>query len=93
MMLEATLIRERRAYALVGMSRDSWRHPPQRARRVQATIVCIVELAQERRGFGYRRMSDLMRAAGTQISDRRVYRLHKPNWPTCRCANAAVSSA
>lgn len=77
MMLEATSMRGRRAYALAGLSRDSWRHPPPRPRHDQATSLRIVELAQERRRFGYRRFRDLRRAAGTQINDRRVYRLYK----------------
>lgn len=76
-MLKATSISERRACALVGLSRDSWRIPPQRAQNDQATSQCIVELAHERRRFGYRRIADLLRAAGTKINDKRVYRLYK----------------
>lgn len=76
-MLEATSISERRACALVGLSRDSWRHPPQRAQHDQATSQRIVELAHERRRFGYRRIADLLRAAGAKINDKRVYRLYK----------------
>ncbi|MDA8519958.1 IS3 family transposase [Acidovorax sp. NCPPB 4044] len=76
-MLEATSISERRACALVGLSRDSWRHPPQRAQHDRAMSQRIVELAHERRRFGYRRIGDLLRAAGTKINDKRVYRLYK----------------
>ena len=76
-MLKATSISERRACALVGLSRDSWRNPPQRAQYDQATSQRIVELAHERRRFGYRRIGDLMRTAGTKINDKRVYRLYK----------------
>lgn len=54
-----------------------WRHPPQRAQHDQATSQRIVELAHERRRFGYRRIADLLRAAGTRINDKRVYRLYK----------------
>jgi DNA-binding transcriptional LysR family regulator len=43
----------------------------------QTTSQRIVELAHERRRFGYRRIGDLPRAAGTQINDKRVYRLDK----------------
>lgn len=75
--MEATSISERRACALVGLSRDSWRHPPQRAQRDQATSQRIVELAHERRRFGYRRIGDLLRAADSKINDKRVYRLYK----------------
>jgi hypothetical protein len=51
----------------------------------------IVELAHERRRFGYRRIGDLLRAAGSKINDKRVYR--STSWLTCRCASAAASSA
>ena len=37
----------------------------------------IVELAHERRRFGYRRIGDLLRAEGTPINDKRVYRLYR----------------
>ena len=37
----------------------------------------IVELAHERRRFGYRRIGDLLRTAGAKINDKRVYRLYK----------------
>ena len=37
----------------------------------------IVELAHERRPFGYRRIGDLIRAEGTAIYDKRVYRLYR----------------
>ena len=76
-MLKATSISERRACALVGLSRDSWRHPPQRAQHDLATSQRIVELAYERRRFGYRRIGDLLRAAGNKINDKRVYRLYR----------------
>ena len=37
----------------------------------------IVELAHERRRFGYRRIGDMIRAEGTSINDKRVYRLYR----------------
>lgn len=49
-MLEATSISERRACALVGLSRDSWRHPPLRAQHDQAMSRRIVDLAHENVG-------------------------------------------
>ena len=76
-MLEATSISERRACALVGLSRDSWRHPPQRAQADQGMSERIVALAHERRRFGYRRIGDLIRAEGTTVNDKRVYRLYR----------------
>ena len=37
----------------------------------------IKQLAHERRRFGYRRIGDLLRADGTAINDKRVYRLYR----------------
>jgi putative transposase len=76
-MMQATLISERRACALVGLARDSWRHPPQRAAADQSMSTRIVELAHERRRFGYRRIADMLRADGAHINDKRVYRLYR----------------
>src|SRR5690349_19203999 len=76
-MLEATKISERRACALVELARDSWRHPPRRAQLDQDMSERIVGLAHERRRFGYRRIADLIRAEGTAINDKRVYRLYR----------------
>jgi putative transposase len=76
-MLQATEISERRACALVGLARDSWRHPPKRADADRSMSERIVELAHERRRFGYRRIGDLIRAEGTAVNDKRVYRLYR----------------
>lgn len=76
-MLQETSISERRACALVGLARDSWRHPPQRAQADQSMSQRIVALAHERRRFGYRRIGDLIRAEGTSVNDKRVYRLYR----------------
>ena len=62
---------------MVGLARDSWRHPPQRAQHDLTTSRRIVELAHERRRFGYRRIADLLRAEGTKVNDKRVYRLYR----------------
>ncbi len=35
----------------------------------------LVELAQERRRFGYRRLHILLRRAGVQVNHKRIYRL------------------
>ena len=48
-MLQETSISERRACALVGLSRDSWRHPPQRAQSDHGMSERIKQLAHERR--------------------------------------------
>jgi putative transposase len=76
-MLQETPISERRACALVGLARDSWRHPPQRAKSDHDMSERIKRLAHERRRFGYRRIGDLLRADGTAVNDKRVYRLYR----------------
>ena len=52
---------ERRACGLVGLSRDSYRHPPEADAATRELAVRIVEIAQVRRRFGYRRIHDLLR--------------------------------
>jgi hypothetical protein len=52
---------ERRACRLVGLSRDCYRHPPMVNAATQALSARIVEIAHERRRFGYRRIHDLLR--------------------------------
>lgn len=37
----------------------------------------IVELAQQRRRFGYRRIHALLRREGVQVSPKKVYRLYR----------------
>ena len=67
---------ERRACSLVGLSRDSYRHPPEAD---QATIELsgkIIEIAQVRRRFGYRRIHDLLRPQFPGVNHKRVYRLY-----------------
>lgn len=67
---------ERRACGLVGLSRDSFRHPPQPD---QATIELngkIVEIAHARRRFGYRRVHDMLRPQFPGVNHKRVYRLY-----------------
>ena len=38
----------------------------------------IVELAHERRRFGYRRIHDLLTREGHEVNHKRVWRLYKP---------------
>lgn len=42
-----------------GLAKDSWRHPPPHAQLDEGMSARIVELAHERRRFGYRRIADL----------------------------------
>lgn len=102
-MLQETPISERHACALVGLARDSWRCPPQRAQADRQMSQKIVELAHERRRFGYRRIGDLIRAEGTVVNDKRVYRLYRladlaapvasgSSSSECRCTDARRST-
>ena len=60
-MVEEHQLPERRACRLVGLSRDCYRHPPIVNAVTQALSARIVEIAHERRRFGYRRIHDLLR--------------------------------
>jgi putative transposase len=67
---------ERRACSLVGLSRDSYRHPPETDQMTQDLTGKIVEIAQARRRFGYRRIHDLLRPEYPGVNHKRVYRLY-----------------
>jgi putative transposase len=67
---------ERRACRLVGLSRDSYRHPPQPDQVTVELSSKIVEIAQVRRRFGYRRIHDLLRPQFPNVNHKRVYRLY-----------------
>lgn len=67
---------ERHACRLVGLSRDSYRHPPQATMENAQLSVAIIDLAQARRRFGYRRIHDLLRPTFPGINHKRIYRLY-----------------
>ena len=67
---------ERRACRLVGLSRDSYRNPPVVDEATQQLSAKIVEIAQVRRRFGYRRIHDLLRPEFPGVNHKRVYRLY-----------------
>jgi len=67
---------ERRACRLVGLSRDSYRHPPETDQMTQDLTGKIVEIAQARRRFGYRRIHDMLRPEFPGVNHKRVYRLY-----------------
>jgi putative transposase len=68
---------ERRACRLVGLSRDSYRHPPAASAQTEALKTKIVEIAHVRRRFGYRRVHDLLRPDFPGVNHKRVYRLYR----------------
>jgi len=76
-MLELTTLSERRTCRLAGLSRDSFRHPPEPAAATQALSARIIELAQVRRRFGYRRLHDLLRPEFPDVNHMKIYRLYR----------------
>ena len=73
-MLELTTVSERRACRLAGLSRDTFRHPPEPTAATQALSARIIELAQVRRRFGYRRLHDLLRPEFPDVNHKKIYR-------------------
>ena len=67
---------ERRACSLVGLSRSSWRNPPQDDETSATLKERIKALAQERRRFGYRCINDMLKFEGVIVNNKRVYRLY-----------------
>jgi len=76
-MVEEHKLSERRACSLVGLSRDSYRNPPQPDQLTRDLGERIVDIAHVRRRFGYRRIHDLLRSEFPGVNHKRVYRLYK----------------
>ena len=60
----------------MGLSRDSYRNPPEADQATLDLRSKIVEIAQVRRRFGYRRIHDLLRPEFPGVNHKRVYRLY-----------------
>lgn len=76
-MREQTAISERRACRLVGLSRTVLHYEPlSQADNVQLQQR-MIELAAERRRFGYRRLHVLLRREGLGANHKRVFRLYQ----------------
>lgn len=75
-MIEQHHLSERRACRLVGLSRDSYRNPPVVDAATQQLSAKIVEIAQVRRRFGYRRIHDLLRPQFPGVNHKRIYQLY-----------------
>jgi putative transposase len=78
-MLDTLEISERQACRLVGLSRTSYREPPTVDTQTAMLSARIVELAYERRRFGYRRIHDLLAREGHAVNHKRVWRLYREN--------------
>jgi putative transposase len=76
-MVKEHQLSERRACSLVGLSRDSYRNPPQPDQLTRDLGERIVDIAHVRRRFGYRRIHDLLRSEFPGVNHKRVYRLYK----------------
>ena len=75
-MIEHCDLSERRACRLAGLSRDSFRHPPEIDQMTKDLTGKIVEIAHARRRFGYRRIHDMLRTEYPGVNHKRVYRLY-----------------
>jgi putative transposase len=71
-----TRISERRACALMGLSRTVLHYAPCSRPRNDQLRVRIQQLAAERRRFGYRRIHALLRREGVAVNVKRVHRLY-----------------
>lgn len=87
---------ERHACALVGLSRDAYRHVGQVNAVNTELRKEIIDLAHKRRRWGYRMIHDVLRPKYPNINHKRVYRLYtaaglsirkrkkdQACWPTC----------
>jgi len=75
-MRESTTISERRACLLVGLSRTVLHYESTAQPENEQLQARLVELAGERRRFGYRRLHALVRREGVQVNHKRIYRLY-----------------
>lgn len=72
-----TGISERRVCQLIGLSRSVLRYLPRPCEQSTELQAQLVELAQERRYFGYRRLHILRRRAGVLVNHKRIHRLYR----------------
>lgn len=76
-MQEKTGISQRRACQLVGISRTVLSYESRANPMNQAMQARMIELAAERRRFGYRRLHVLLRREGHMANHKRVFRLYQ----------------
>lgn len=76
MMQQETKISERRACQLVGLSRTVLHYESKAMPENEQLQARLIELAAERRRFGYRRLHALVRREGVQANHKRIYRLY-----------------
>lgn len=83
-MREQTTISERRACQLARLSRTVLHYAPKVEPENEQLQARLVELAGERRRFGYRRLHALMRREGVEANHKRIYRLYSDAGLTVR---------
>ena len=83
-MIEQFHLSERHACEHVGLSRDSYRHRPKPDAMTVALKIAMVDIAHQRRRFGYRRIHDLLRPSFANVNYKRSYRLYSEAGPTMR---------
>jgi transposase InsO family protein len=80
---------ERRGCGLMGLDRSTYRYQ-RRADRSGELRQRLRELAEQRRGFGYRRLHVLLRREGCSVNKKRVQRLYREEG--FRCAGGVARS-
>ena len=76
---EATGLSQRQARRLAGLSLSTCRYSSQRLAADAQLSLRIIELAPERRRFGYRRIWQLLPREGLCVNHKRVYRIYHLN--------------
>ena len=74
--MTAFTLSERRACRLIGIARSSWRYETHRD-QAAGLRQRLHALAEQRRRFGYRRLTVLLRREGLRVNHKRVYRLYR----------------
>ena len=75
-MVNCHKLSERHACALVGLSRDTYRHESQTSVLNAQLRNKIVETAHTRRSWGYRMIHDVLRPQFPDINHKRAYRIY-----------------
>jgi len=76
-MQKETSISERRACQLVGLSRTVLHYESKAQPENEQLQARLIDLAAERRRFGYRRLHALVRREGVHANHKRIYRLYR----------------
>jgi putative transposase len=76
-MRASTAISERRACALIGLSRSVLHYAPRVQQANEVLQARLIKLAQERRRFRYCRLHVLLRREGIEANHKRVHRLYR----------------